>query len=64
MPLAENAWVCPIATAALAGVTVMELSVTAVVVANVVPLIDPIVAVMVAEPADAPIATPYALTET
>ena len=63
LPVAVKGCVCPIATDAVEGVTVIDCSAAAVVVPLAVPLIDPIVAVIIAEPDEVPVTRPVELTD-
>jgi hypothetical protein len=62
IPFAANAWVCPVAIEAVAGVTPIVWSRADDTVARAVPFLDPIVAVMVEVPADAPVTKPVEST--
>jgi len=61
-PLAVKAWLWPVATDAVAGVTLIACSSAAVTVADAVRLTEPIVAVIVAEPTDTPVTRPVVVS--
>jgi hypothetical protein len=62
VPVAVNCWVVPFGIDWLIGVTVTETSAAGVTLREVVPLTDPDVAIIVADPTAAPLARPVAFT--